>query len=689
MIIKELNLIHFGKFHHFCIELGPHMNLIFGPNEAGKSTVYAFIYAMLFGMRRARGRAAANDMYTRYQPWDAPGSYEGTMTFEYAHQTYRLYRNFYKEDVRASLICLDTQKQVPLPHGVIGDLIPGLTEENYKNTVGVAQAHSETDAAFARSLQSQAANMAMTGSQNLHLGRALDYLKKERRSLKETKTSASAQQCRERLSELIQTRDKLKATLKKSPSGEAELTAQLAKLDLALGQCSVELGMILGELRPMQERLEQEYKAQAHETGAREGRVYETQERKVRTHEEQAHEAQEGKARAREEQAYEPQGRKARTHEERAHEAQEGKARAREEQAYETRGRKARTHEAQMRVHGKRAFSDEPERRRPVIVLGFTAAVLGVILGIFALTHWEKLSGPAAAAIFAGCIVLLIFGITGCIFDFAGRRGRGVESGSKTTHHAADDTTDDKNGDTTDDTAGAGNTSQTQQLLQRIDVLKARQAGKLEQRQQLEQKKQELTARLARCRQTQAHQASVLEQYNETVNMIEDCQEMLDQMTAQLQEQQWELTCIDQASQLIETLAGEIHEHFGGRLWEASARLMQELTGQDRSFKVQPDLKILVDNSRTLIPLERLSRAAMEQFYLAVRLGAASLLFGDEAMPLVLDDTFAYYDDERLKTLLSWLAERRPGQLLLFCCQHREETLLDHMNIDYNYVNLT
>ena len=55
MIIKELNLIHFGKFHHFCIELGPHMNLIFGPNEAGKSTVYAFIYAMLFGMRRARG----------------------------------------------------------------------------------------------------------------------------------------------------------------------------------------------------------------------------------------------------------------------------------------------------------------------------------------------------------------------------------------------------------------------------------------------------------------------------------------------------------------------------------------------------------------------------------------------------------------------------------------------------------
>ena len=50
---------------------------------------------------------------------------------------------------------------------------------------------------------------------------------------------------------------------------------------------------------------------------------------------------------------------------------------------------------------------------------GIYGGCAGVILGIFALTHWEKLSGPAAAAIFAGCIVLLIFGITGCIFDFA------------------------------------------------------------------------------------------------------------------------------------------------------------------------------------------------------------------------------------------------------------------------------
>ena len=75
MIIRELHLIHFGKFHNYVIELGPHMNLLSGPNEAGKTTVFAFIYGMFFGLKRSRGRAAAMDMYTRFLPWDSPGSY--------------------------------------------------------------------------------------------------------------------------------------------------------------------------------------------------------------------------------------------------------------------------------------------------------------------------------------------------------------------------------------------------------------------------------------------------------------------------------------------------------------------------------------------------------------------------------------------------------------------------------------
>ena len=57
MIIKQLNLDHFGKFHGREIDLNPGVNIIYGANESGKSTVHAFIQSMLFGAERLRGRA--------------------------------------------------------------------------------------------------------------------------------------------------------------------------------------------------------------------------------------------------------------------------------------------------------------------------------------------------------------------------------------------------------------------------------------------------------------------------------------------------------------------------------------------------------------------------------------------------------------------------------------------------------
>ena len=47
MIIKKLNLISFGKFKDKTIELNDGFNAVSGDNEAGKSTLAGFIYAML------------------------------------------------------------------------------------------------------------------------------------------------------------------------------------------------------------------------------------------------------------------------------------------------------------------------------------------------------------------------------------------------------------------------------------------------------------------------------------------------------------------------------------------------------------------------------------------------------------------------------------------------------------------
>ena len=94
MKILDLKIRNFGKLSDRHIELADGINLIYGENESGKSTVHTFIRAMFFGLERARGRAAANDTYSLYEPWENPGHYSGAVRFESGGKPFVLDRNF-------------------------------------------------------------------------------------------------------------------------------------------------------------------------------------------------------------------------------------------------------------------------------------------------------------------------------------------------------------------------------------------------------------------------------------------------------------------------------------------------------------------------------------------------------------------------------------------------------------------
>ena len=78
----KLEIRNFGKMQNRTLEFSDGIQLISGENESGKSTVHTFIRSMLFGMTRGRGRAAKNDVYSRYEPWENPAYYAGEMVLE-------------------------------------------------------------------------------------------------------------------------------------------------------------------------------------------------------------------------------------------------------------------------------------------------------------------------------------------------------------------------------------------------------------------------------------------------------------------------------------------------------------------------------------------------------------------------------------------------------------------------------
>ena len=79
MKFLELHLKGFGKFHDRTISFTDGINVIYGKNEAGKSTMHTFIRGMLFGIQPQRGRASKNDLYSKYEPWENGGTYEGSL----------------------------------------------------------------------------------------------------------------------------------------------------------------------------------------------------------------------------------------------------------------------------------------------------------------------------------------------------------------------------------------------------------------------------------------------------------------------------------------------------------------------------------------------------------------------------------------------------------------------------------
>ncbi|NLN97843.1 MAG: AAA family ATPase [Eubacteriaceae bacterium] len=99
MKIKTLELISFGKFKNRKIHLADRLNLIYGLNEAGKTTIQHFIEGMFFGfLKPYRKIKIYSELYEQYKPLK-DSRYFGAMTYEDENgREIRLERNFLKSD---------------------------------------------------------------------------------------------------------------------------------------------------------------------------------------------------------------------------------------------------------------------------------------------------------------------------------------------------------------------------------------------------------------------------------------------------------------------------------------------------------------------------------------------------------------------------------------------------------------
>ena len=192
MKIEKLEIRNFGKMQNRTLEFSDGIQLISGENESGKSTVHTFIRSMLFGMTRGRGRAAKNDVYSRYEPWENPAYYAGEMVLESGGKRFRLTRNFGRQNANAKLVCLTDGEVLSVGDGDLSMLLGGVSEIVYDNTASIGQLKGRTEEGLADELRNYMANYQGSSDGELDVAAALDLLKQKRKRLEQEQKKALA-----------------------------------------------------------------------------------------------------------------------------------------------------------------------------------------------------------------------------------------------------------------------------------------------------------------------------------------------------------------------------------------------------------------------------------------------------------------------------------------------------------------
>lgn len=200
MVIKKIKIKNFGKVQEKEWELSPGMNVLYGENESGKTTMHMFLKSMFFGIQKLRGRASKKDVYTTYEPWDNPVTYGGTLWFENAGRNFRLSRNFHKTCAANEFFCEDDGEVLDVEQGDL-DAILGISQAVYENTVSIGQLKSVTGPDLIKELQNYMASYQGTGDGSVDIGRAMQMLKMMRKGyqVQEEKRQSTIQKEQEKI----------------------------------------------------------------------------------------------------------------------------------------------------------------------------------------------------------------------------------------------------------------------------------------------------------------------------------------------------------------------------------------------------------------------------------------------------------------------------------------------------------
>lgn len=642
MILEKLYIDGFGKFSDYSLDFSPSFQILYGENEAGKSTIHAFIQAMLYGIPKG---ASKKEEFFQYRPFSKAPGFGGSLTFSHQGKSYCVQRDFLQGG-EAHITILPQGEKLSEGERFLQDLLSPFSLESFKNTVSIRQLKSSTEREMVYELQSMLSNFQESGNVELNPQAALDYLEREEARLTEKMIPDATKRYSGLLGEVINTRRSLSLL----ESEEAQLSEEKSIKGLAPKEAMI-------EATNREESLELQRKvAEIEETREEWNRLSSLLEK-------------------------------------------EGLNKKEELLLEQEKMLQYLSHEQEEKELGKSSIFLYPL----FCFFALCFAVLTTLSFLYAYTSVALPRFPFFSMGFSAylypffCAFLLFLLLALSQRRIFTQQQRWVKQEKREFEEILAkrniSTFLQFQNSSKEELREEGSSYTQAKVLQYYNTLLEKWGEKEELEKSLAlleesyQKEKLLWLETSYKEKQKEQREELLRQYGILQNKADLIRPSLEE-NEKLQEKR---EAILEAKERIRQIAGEIRKSFAFHLNEDCGKALSEITGgRYDSLWIDEQLHIYVNAKEGFFPLEQASTGTIDQLYLALRLSMALLLQREnrDLLPLLFDDSFAMYDEKRLAASIGYLKKAYPAQILLFTCHHREEKILKELGIPFEQAEL-
>lgn len=642
MILEKLYIDGFGKFSDYSLNFSPSIQILYGENEAGKSTIHAFIQAMLYGIPKG---ASKKEVFFQYRPFSKALGFGGSLTFSHQGKSYCVQRDFLQGG-EAHITILPQGEKLFEGESFLQSVLSPFSLESFKNTVSIRQLKSSTEREMVYELQAMLSNFQESGNVELNPQAALDYLEQEEAKLTEKMIPDATKRYSGLLGEVKNTHRSLSLL-------EAE-EAQFSE-EKSLKGLDPKEAMI--EATNREESLELQQKVEEIEENREEwNRLSSLLEKEGLNNKEELLLEQEKML-------------------------------------------QYLSHEQEEKELGKSSIFLYPL----FCFFALCFAVLTTLSFLYAYTSVALPRFPFFSMGFSAylypffCAFLLFLLLALSQRRIFTQQQRWVKQEKREFEEILAkrniSTFLQFQNSSKEELREEGSSYTQAKVLQYYNTLLEKWGEKEELEKSLAlleesyQKEKNLWLETSYKEKQKEQREELLRQYGILQNKADLIRPSLEE-NEKLQEKR---EAILEAKERIRQIAGEIRKSFAFHLNEDCGKALSEITGgRYDSLWIDEQLHIYVNAKEGFFPLEQASTGTIDQLYLALRLSMALLLQREnrDLLPLLFDDSFAMYDEKRLAASIGYLKKAYPAQILLFTCHHREEKILKELGIPFEQVEL-